>query len=74
MKIRFLRRKGPELRTLNRFDVGQVRWALKRLMELETDTVLTEEESAAVSIAVCCVSQIMNRMEDGGPIHWDSQS
>lgn len=41
------------------------------LCELEDDTVLTEEEQAAMGMAIQCVTEVMNRMVDDRRIEWD---
>lgn len=43
---------------------------LTTICELEDRIEMTDQEEA-FDIAVQCVSQIMNRMQDGGPINWD---
>ena len=67
------RRKPALERTLNNFDQHQLGTALNRLVDMGNDIVFTEDENTALTIAVCCVAQVMNRMMDGQPIHWDGQ-
>lgn len=46
-------------------------YVLETVCNLEDDILITEEEQEALDIAIQCITQIMNRMEDGRKINWD---
>ena len=44
---------------------------LDLICKVEDQVEMTDQETDDYDIAVQCVSQIMNRMQDGGPINFD---
>lgn len=44
---------------------------LDSLCELEDSVLLSDAEDEAMEIAIQCVTEIMNRMQDGKRVQWD---
>ena len=45
--------------------------AMKSLLELRDTVLISDEEEKSLDLAMYCITQIMNRMEDGKRIEWD---
>ena len=45
--------------------------AMKSLLELRDTVLISDEEEKSLNLAMDCITQIMNRMEDGKRIEWD---
>ena len=45
--------------------------AIKSLLELRDTVLISDEEEKSLNLAIDCITQIMNRMEDGKRIEWD---